>query len=130
MPFLGTKNPYRKNKGFSLMAKTLPYVFSHNFQTRYFQRKYGHLSSFQKVVILSLEAPGSKVMTEKVRPGFHHRPKSLIFRMGFFCTHKNDKIECLETPSGPNGLKFGTHTLRVACNTQAFYREGLYYNIV
>ena len=51
-------------------------------------------------------------MTENVRQGFHHRPKSLIFPMGIFRTQKNHKIECLEPPSGPNGLKFSTHTLR------------------
>ena len=71
-----------------------------------------YLSSFQKVVILCLETPGSKVMTENVRQGFHHRPKSLIFPMGIFRTRKMHKIECLEPPSGPNGLKFSTHTLR------------------
>ena len=71
-----------------------------------------YLSSFQKVVILRLETPESKVMTENVRQGFHHRPKSLIFPMGIFGTKENHKIECLEPPSGPNGLKFSTHTLR------------------
>ena len=71
-----------------------------------------YLSSFQKVVILCLERPGSKVMTENVRQGFHHRPKSLIFPMGIFRTRKMHKIECLEPPSGPNGLKINTHTLR------------------
>ena len=71
-----------------------------------------YLSSFQKVVILCLETPGSKVMTENVRQGFHHRPKSLIFPMGIFRTRKMHKIECLEPPSGPNGLKISTHTLR------------------
>ena len=71
-----------------------------------------YLSSFQNVVILFLETPGSKVMTENVRQGFHHRPKSLIFPMGIFCTQKTHKIECLEPPSGPNWLKFSTHTLR------------------
>ena len=71
-----------------------------------------YLSSFQKVVILRLETPESKVMTENVRQGFHRRPKSPIFPMGIFCTRKMHKIECLEPPSGPNGLKFSTHTLR------------------
>ena len=70
-----------------------------------------YLSSFQKVVILCLETPGSKVMTENVRQGFHHRPKSLIFPMGIFRTRKMHKIECLEPSSGSNGLKFSTHTL-------------------
>ena len=51
-------------------------------------------------------------MTENVRQGFHHRPKSLIFPMGIFRTRKMHKIECLEPPSGPNGLKISTHTLR------------------
>ena len=71
-----------------------------------------YLFSFQKVVILCMEMHGSKVMTENVRQGFHHRPKSLIFPMGIFRTRKMHKIECLEPPSGPNGLKFSTHTLR------------------
>ena len=71
-----------------------------------------NLFSFQKVVILRLETPGSKVMTENVRQGFQHRPKSLIFPMGIFRTQKMHKIECLEPPSGPNELKFSTHSLR------------------
>ena len=71
-----------------------------------------YLSSFQKVVILRLETPGSKVMTENVRQGFQHRPKPLIFPMGIFRNRKMHKIECLEPPSGPNKLKFSTHTLR------------------
>ena len=72
-----------------------------------------YISSYQKVVILCLEMPGSKVMTENVRQGFHHRPKSLIFPMGIFRTRKMHKIECLEPPSGPNGLKFSTHVSEI-----------------
>ena len=64
------------------------------------------------MVILSLETPGSKVLTENVRQGFLYRSKSLIFPMGIFCTKKKHKIECLEPPSCPNGLKFNKHTLR------------------
>ena len=47
-------------------------------------------------------------MTENVRQGFHHQPKSLIFPMGIFRTRKIHKIECLEHSRGPNGLKFST----------------------
>ena len=71
-----------------------------------------YLSSFQKVHILSLKTPGSKVMTENVRQGFHHLPKSPIFPMGIFRTQKKHKIEYLEPPSGPNRLKFSTRTLK------------------
>ena len=70
-----------------------------------------YLSSFQKVAILSLETPNSKVMTENVRQGFHHRQKSLIFHMGIFRTQKMHKSSYNFRQSCPNGLKFGTFTL-------------------